>query len=127
HRPVAVPADARSGAVFGNQRVLQRRRIDPGETRGPITQWQQESRYFISPLNLARGKIVMPPERDDAPIAEIAVKLEGSEIERLKPLDELGLLTRCDQPRAIFEPVRQSGGRLIEQAELSMRSHTQTM
>src|SRR6476660_7411589 len=40
------------------------------------------------------AKIVMPAKRDGTAIAEIAVKLEGPEVERAKRLDELGFVLR---------------------------------
>src|SRR5204862_8297381 len=79
YRPVAMPADAGAGAIFGDEREFQRRRIDSGEEGGPVAQRQQEVREIRYPPHLARGEIVMPAERDDAPITGIAVELERFE------------------------------------------------
>src|SRR5437763_1197736 len=76
HRPVAVPADRRAGSVFGDERMFERRRGGPGEPRGAVAQRQQEGWKLRRLIHPAFGEVVMHPERDDAPLAEIALELE---------------------------------------------------
>ena len=57
------------------------RRSEPGESGSDLTQWQQEVGYFHCLEQPAVIEVVMEPERDNAPFAEITVEFEFPEIQ----------------------------------------------
>jgi len=89
-----VPADPGSGGVFGNKGVLQFRGSEPREIGGFPTQRLQEFGDGTYMAGCALIGIVTEPERDDPPLAEIAVKFVLAEIQIAKTFEEFGFLDR---------------------------------
>ena len=89
-----MPADPGSRGVFGDKGVLQFPRNEPREIGGFVTQRLQE---FGDAIYMAGGAligIIAEPERDDPPLAEIAVKFVLAEIQIAKTFEEFGFLDR---------------------------------
>jgi len=109
-----VPADGGSGSIFGDERVLEFRGGEPREIGSVLTQPQQEVGDFLC----AVIGVVAQPERDDPPLAEIAVEFVFLEIQLSKMLQKCGFFVRRHKVRSIFEPFRQ-GSEWFQKAELT--------
>ena len=75
-RPVAMPADRRARPVFGDQNVLQPVGREAGERGGAPADGKKERRHWLGLRQAAAVEIVAEAERDDAALAEKAVKFE---------------------------------------------------
>ena len=107
-----MPADRGAGGVFGDQRMRQLGRREPGEFGGPVAQWQQEIRQLGRLVHGHVVEIVAQPEGGDTALAEIAVKLEFAQLQLGKIFDDGRFLFRCHKILTVCEPVRQRGHRL---------------
>src|SRR5215203_6173635 len=107
--PVPVPADRRAGAVFGQEHVLQVCRGDPRERSGAAADGQQELRHVLDPVQAGVGEVVLPAERDDAPLATVALEFELLERQLSDSRDEGTLLLGQDQIGLVSKAGRKRG------------------
>jgi len=115
-----MPADRGSESVFGDQSLLQFRGREPREIGSFLTQRQKKSRNVRGATDLAFVDVVMQPERDHSPLAEIAVEFVFPEIQLAKMFQEFGLFLGRYKRRPISEPLRKRGQRL-EKTELTIK------
>ena len=80
--------------------MFQSRRLKTGEVGGALANRQEEFRYRTGLTQTTAIKVMAPAERDHAPLAEKAVKLELFERKRGKLIKQrLLFLTRDDLRR----------------------------
>ena len=115
-----MPADRGSESVFGDQSLLQFRGREPREIGSFLTQRQKKSGNVCGATDLAFVDVVMQPERDHSPLAEIAVEFVFPEIQLAKMFQEFGLFLGRYKRRPISEPLRKRGQRL-EKTELTIK------
>jgi hypothetical protein len=113
-----MPADRGSGNVFRGESLLQFGGSEPREIGSLLTQRQKETGNVFCATDGAFIGVVMQPEPDNAPLAEIPVKLVFTEIQLAKMFQKFSFLVRGHKLRSIFEPFRKQGQRL-EKTELT--------
>ena len=113
-----MPTDRGSGSVFGDQSLLQFRGREPCEIGSLLTQRQQEAGNVLCVGDRTLIGVVVQSERDDPPLAEIAMEFVFPEIQLAKMFQKFGFFLRRHKLRAIDEPFRKEGQRL-EKTELT--------
>src|ERR1700760_784362 len=96
-----MPAYAGARRVFGDENMRDALRWDAGKLSGAVAQRREKIRHRRRRLQRARAVIVALAERDDAPIAEMAVKLEGLERQGRELLGQRGFFLGRDDRVAI--------------------------
>jgi hypothetical protein len=76
-----MPADPGPGRVFRDESHLQFRGREPREIGGLPTQCEKKTRNVLYVASLALVGVVVQPERDDTPLAEIAMEFVFPEIQ----------------------------------------------
>jgi hypothetical protein len=112
-----MPADRGSGDVFGDESHPQFRRREPCEIGSLLTQRQKKAGDVFCATDRTFVGVVMQSERDNPPLAEIAMELVFTEIQLAKMSEEFGFLVRRHKLRSIFEPSRKRWQQL-EKTEL---------
>jgi hypothetical protein len=74
--------------------VPQPLRRELGEGRGGVAERQEERRQPLRLVQRLGGELVPPAERDDAPLAGVAVELELAERERAERVEQRALPSR---------------------------------
>lgn len=113
-----MPADRRSGSVFRDESLLQFRGSEPREAGSLLTQCQKKPGNVLCAKDRTFVGVVMQPERDDPPLAEIAMERVFTEIKLAKMFEEFGFFVRRHKLRSIFETFRKRRQRL-EKTELT--------
>jgi hypothetical protein len=113
-----MPADRGSGGVFGDESHLQFRGREPREIGSLLTQQQKKAGNVFCAADRAFVGVVMQSERDNPPLAEIAMELVFTEIQLAKMFEKFGFLVRRHKLCSIFESLRRRGQQL-EKTELT--------
>jgi hypothetical protein len=113
-----MPAYPGSGSVFRDESLLQFRGREPCEIGSLLTQRQQEAGNVLCVADRTLIGVVVQPERDHTPLAEIAMEFVFPEIQLAEMLEKLGFLVRRHKFRSIFESFRK-GGQRLEKTELT--------
>jgi Family of unknown function (DUF6635) len=113
-----VPANRGSGRVFRDESLLQFRRPEPCEIGSLLTQFQEETGNVLRVADRTFIGVVVQSERDNPPLAEIAMEFVFPEIQLAKMFQKFGFLVRRQKLRSILEPFRKRGRRL-EETELT--------
>ena len=113
-----MPADRGSGRVFGDESLLQFSGREPRKTGSLLTQRQKKAGNVIGVADRALIGVVVQSERDNSPLAEIAIELIFTEIQLAKTFQKFGFLVGRHKLGSILEPFRKRGQRL-EKTELT--------
>src|SRR5438270_1443189 len=113
-----MPADRGSGRVFGDESLLQLSGREPRKTGSLLTQRQKKAGNVIGVADRALIGVVVQSERDNPPLAEIAIELIFTEIQLAKTFQKFGFLVGRHKLGSILEPFRKRGQRL-EKTELT--------
>ena len=113
-----MPPDRGSGSVFGDEGLLQFRGCEPREIGSLLTQRQQKAGNILGVADHILIGVVVQSERDDPPLAEIAMEFVFPEIQLAEMFQKFGFFRRRHKLRSIDEPFRKRGQRL-EKTELT--------
>ena len=102
-------ADAGAGAVFGEEHLLQRHGLEPGEGGGALAQPHEERRHVLGRLDLHQVEVVAPSRtrRRGACRGSPGTRRPGRAARR--SARERTLLRRRDEVRRVAHAVRQCG------------------
>ncbi len=102
-----MPADSRAGSVFCYEKVLEVLLCKSGQISGLLADGEKKGWNWGSPTQLCVIEIVLPAERDDAPLAREAVKCEFLKGQPLDFANERVLLLPIQNVRMIPKSFRQ--------------------
>jgi hypothetical protein len=115
---ILMPADSRTGSVFCYKKVLEILLSKSSQISGLLAGREKKRWNRVSLTQLRVIKIVLPAERDHAPLAREAVKREFLKGQPPDFADERALLLPIEKVAMIAKPFRQLGF-VLEQAQLA--------
>jgi len=112
-----MPADPGTRSIFGDESVPQFRGSESREIGSLLKQSQQKARNVLGVAPRALTGLVMCPERDDTPLAKIAMKFIFLEMQLSKMFQKYVLFLQRHEVRSVFEALWQ-GDEWFKKAEL---------